>query len=766
MRNTFSVIFAVLILALITCTIIARRSHKSMGKVVALFEASFIVPVMGNLLIIASSRRTLALVGCYMFFLGFDMVMLSLILFTCKYCKGAGDGQKPPKFIFAMLAVDAVQILLNTVFGHAFKLEEIVVDDLAYYRFIPQIGLLFHRIVDYGILAAVLLLFIIAIKRTPRIYSEKYLIILISIIAEGLWQTFYILSRTPIDTSMIGFGVLGILIFYFSLYYRPLRLLDRMLSGVVSEMTDSMYIFDAAGNCIWANEQGLKLAGVTAEELDKIKSKLVEIFGTPESQPDFSGNQRIIGSGSNARYYTLDESRAIDDHKLSGTYLRIRDVTEEQQRLKREMYDATHDLMTGLYTREYLYQRIYETISANPDTEYYIVYVDVKNFKVVNDIFGTKFGDHAIIHIANWIRQYVSENCCYGRLAGDTFGVCIPKEEFNEELLEDTLAHFTIKSELAEYGYHLLIHLGVYAADKEDSDDISLMFDRAHLALSNIRDEYKTHIAYYDNEIREKLLWNQEISSQVYNAIATGQLRPYLQPIADREGKIVGAEALVRWIHPDRGFLSPGAFIPVFEKNGMIVEVDKHMWRCACEILSRWQKSGIDLFISVNISPKDFYFVDVVAEIKKLVEEFRLEPSKLRIEITETVMMNDAENRMKLLDEFRKSGFIVEMDDFGSGYSSLNMLKDMPVDVLKIDMKFLGKTSDQKKSHTIVKNIINLTKELGIISLTEGVETQEQYESLEEMGCNLFQGYYFAKPMPVHDFENFVESLSGKKKSE
>ena len=198
----------------------------------------------------------------------------------------------------------------------------------------------------------------------------------------------------------------------------------------------------------------------------------------------------------------------------------------------------------------------------------------------------------------------------------------------------------------------------------------------------------------------------------------------------------------------------------------MIVEVDKHMWRCACEILSRWQKSGIDLFISVNISPKDFYFVDVVAEIKKLVEEFRLEPSKLRIEITETVMMNDAENRMKLLDEFRKSGFIVEMDDFGSGYSSLNMLKDMPVDVLKIDMKFLGKTSDQKKSHTIVKNIINLTKELGIISLTEGVETQEQYESLEEMGCNLFQGYYFAKPMPVHDFENFVESLSGKKKSE
>lgn len=157
--------------------------------------------------------------------------------------------------------------------------------------------------------------------------------------------------------------------------------------------------------------------------------------------------------------------------------------------------------------------------------------------------------------------------------------------------------------------------------------------------------------------------------------------------------------------------------------------------------------------------------MDVVGEIKKLVEEFRLEPSKLRIEITETVMMNDAENRMALLDEFRKSGFIVEMDDFGSGYSSLNMLKDMPVDVLKIDMKFLGKTSDKAKAKTIVKNIINLTKELGIVSLTEGVETAEQYEALEEMGCNLFQGYYFAKPMPIYEFEEFIAYRSKQEQS-
>ena len=186
----------------------------------------------------------------------------------------------------------------------------------------------------------------------------------------------------------------------------------------------------------------------------------------------------------------------------------------------------------------------------------------------------------------------------------------------------------------------------------------------------------------------------------------------------------------------------------------MIVEVDKHMWRCACEILEKWKEKNGDLFISVNISPKDFYFIDVVSEIKKLSEEYGIAPSQLRIEITETVMMSEAELRMKTLNEFRAAGYIVEMDDFGSGYSSLNMLKDMPVDVLKIDMKFLSKSKDDEKARTILQNIINLSENLGIASLTEGVETEEQYRMLGNMGCEMFQGYYFAKPMPLDEFED------------
>ncbi|MBQ5989634.1 MAG: EAL domain-containing protein [Oscillospiraceae bacterium] len=438
-----------------------------------------------------------------------------------------------------------------------------------------------------------------------------------------------------------------------------------------------------------------------------------------------------------------------NDEEAKNIIIAVANIDEA----KREMYDITHDMMTGLLTRECLYTSINERLKTDTVTPYYILYFDVKNFQVVNDIFGTNFGNQSMRYIADWIRKTFSEKCLSGRLIGASFGVLIPKDEWDPAKIEDGLSKFMIKNNNLEY--HVLIHTGVYEIDRTEGD-VSVMFDRALLSLSTISDEFHVHIAYYDTRIREHLMWEQEISSQLNEAIETMQLCPYLQPIADINGKIVGAEALARWEHPKYGFLPPYKFIPVFEHNGMIVDVDKHMWRCACEILSRWKKCGSDMFISVNISPKDFYFTDVLAEMKKLVAEYDIEPAKLRVEITETVMMNDAENKMGILDKFRCAGFIVEMDDFGSGYSSLNMLKDMPVDVLKIDMKFLGKSSNAERARIIVHNVISLTKELGIVALTEGVETQPQHEILTDMGCTLFQGYYFAKPMPVKEFEEFA----------
>ena len=279
------------------------------------------------------------------------------------------------------------------------------------------------------------------------------------------------------------------------------------------------------------------------------------------------------------------------------------------------------------------------------------------------------------------------------------------------------------------------------------------------MALANIKRTY-SHIAYYTDEIKDRIVWEQQISAELDRAIAERQIRPYLQPIVNQEGKPVGAEALARWIHPKKGFMSPADFIPVFERNGRIIDVDRHIWRCSAEILSEWSTTHPDLFISVNISPIDFYYMDIYEEIHGLVEEFGIDPVKLRLEITEQVMMSNLEEKLAVIDKLKKDGHLIEMDDFGSGYSSFNMLKDMPADLIKIDMVFLNNAENNKKARIILERLIGMIESLGMISLTEGVETDSQFAGLARMGCKLFQGYHFAKPLPVDEFEEYCSSIA------
>ena len=223
------------------------------------------------------------------------------------------------------------------------------------------------------------------------------------------------------------------------------------------------------------------------------------------------------------------------------------------------------------------------------------------------------------------------------------------------------------------------------------------------------------------------------------------------------EGRMLGAEALVRWQHPNRGLIFPGDCINVFERTGLIYRLDIYVWELAVQKLSEWQKQGKnELYISVNISAKDFYYMDVYKTITTLVEQYGIIPKTLKLEITETAIMTGISGELEILEQFRNYGFQVEIDDFGSGYSSLNTLKDMDVDVLKIDMGFLRTTKSDRiqRSMSILNNIIDLSKTLGLSVITEGVETKEQVTALTKMGCRIYQGYYFSKPIPIEEFEN------------
>ena len=751
MRLFFGALLLLLAAILGICSVIAKRSGKVMGPTACSLLLCLIPPMIGNAAIILSGDRLISTIGAYVYYIGMDFAIAGTLHFTIKYCRITWPSGLLRNLVYALLLADAVQLLLNPTLHHAFELVPVQVNDFDYYKLKPLLGQSFHRLADYGILAGIIVVFAVKVVRSPRLQTERYSVILITMILVTIWETVYIFSGTPIDRSMVGFGVFGLLIFYFSLFYRPMRLLDRMLGGMVSEQRDAIYFFDANQKCLWMNRAGQNLLGLKEDETAKAGNALNGKFGNRHPGEESWSDQVTLETEDGEHICQLSKRPLVDSRgKVNGFYISVRDDTDEQREMERKLYNARHDQLTGLFNRDYLYERTKELLNGFPGIEFLTVYADVSNFKMINDIYGYAFGDFALQRVAAWVEEDLPEKSVCGRLGGDTFGVCLPVYAFNQRRIEEKLSDFVVNDGTTVH--HLLLHLGVYRV-KDRETDVSVMYDRAHMAVSAIKEQVHTITAWYEEPMREQVLRNRQITNELREALANGQIRPWLQPIVDRNGRTVGAEALVRWIHPIEGIRPPMDFIPIFERNGMIADLDLFIWRSCCRILQRWQAKGDDRFISVNISPKDFQYLDVAGVLKNMVEEYGIDVKKLRLEITETVMMTNPEQRMAILEGLQEYGFIVEMDDFGSGYSSLNMLKDMPVDVLKIDMAFLRKKDTDGRGKIIVKEIVTLAKELGIISLTEGVETEEQYDKLLEMGCQMYQGYYFAKPMPPEEFE-------------
>ncbi len=752
MRTAISVIFALLITSLIVCVVLSARSKKPMGKPVSNLLCGLTIPVLGNLVIIFSVDQGIAEFGYNIYFLGMDFGVISLLFFTYAYC-GFGKIQKSVRsIIYAVFALDVIQYILNPFFKFTFATEKITVDGRDYYRLIPYWGQHLHRIACYGLFIVSLVILIVVTARASRIYVEKYAVILLTMIITAAIETYYIFSRLPMDMSMIGFGIFGLLVYFFALRYRSMKVLDRLLASMASDMPEAIFFFDNDGKCIWTNEPGRQRVGVSKDDYESIKENLKFLFDDIDLEKTGWTKKETVGTGDDIQYLEL-AMRSATDHegRVAGSYLSIRDHTEEQLAIEREIYNSTHDSVTGLYTKEYLYEKVAKRLKNDTKTNYMVGFFEIANFNMINDVFGSEFGTYTVKKIADTIKANASEKTLFGRLTYDSFGILINKDIFDEERVEKMLETFTVSDKTLEH--HVLIYFGIYDLRQGTDIDVPLFFDSARLATTKIKDNYSRRIAYYDDQLRNEAIHEQLISNQLKSAIEGREIRPFLQPIVDSRGMLAGAEALVRWIHPEEGFMNPGQFIPVFEKNGLISEVDKYMWRCACEILAKWKKRNIDSFISINVSPKDFYRLDVVSELKALVEEFDIDPKKLRVEITESAMTSDTLDMIKTVGMLHDLGFIVEMDDFGSGYSSLNLLKDINLDLIKIDMQFLRDSERNMKANMIIKNIINMSEDLGIDTLTEGVETAKQFEKLFDMGCRLYQGYYFSKPVSVEDFE-------------
>ena len=339
----------------------------------------------------------------------------------------------------------------------------------------------------------------------------------------------------------------------------------------------------------------------------------------------------------------------------------------------------------------------------------------------------------------------------YCRLEADHFALLLPQDRFSEEAYNTASGRIRIADDLS---YKITVLFGVYKIDPSDSASIPVMCDRCLFAIQASEQNDPRVVRYFDVNMRLDAVWSQQMMKDLQAGLDEEEFRLYIQPQVAVDGSVSGGEVLVRWQHPRDGLIQPGRFVPVLERNGSITKLDYYVWEHTCMVLKRWRDQGYaDAYLSVNISPIDFYYYDIYTIFTGLVREYNIEPGNLRLEITETAVIKNSEAAFDILERVREAGFIVEMDDFGSGYSSLNMLKDLPVDTLKVDMIFLQQSKNEERAQRIIHSIINMAKDLDLEVVTEGVETREQALMLRDMKTDFYQGYYFAKPMPLAEFE-------------
>ena len=450
---------------------------------------------------------------------------------------------------------------------------------------------------------------------------------------------------------------------------------------------------------------------------------------------------------------------------LMAAAWRIGFVHDRYARKERRMLE--YDSLTGLLNMNGFRRRVEELLRANPDIPYFLSYNNIRDFKFINDSLGRESGDRLLQFWADKSREYLSEEEAIGRIEGDHFAVLrrITGDDRLQEDERDVIG--PVQNYFLDRGREHRVQMcsGIYILTPKDYREIDVdhILDLARVAEKRIRESRQGNYEFYNPEQWIKGKQIAEIINYLPAAVKAGDIQVWYQPQVDYgRGRITGAEALCRWEHTRLGWLYPQDFIATLEEAGLIFNLDSFVWEMVCRDLRRWNEAGKKRTVSVNVSRGDFREDrDIPGHFRDLIRAYGLSPDQLRIEITETAYVENPEILIETTEKLRSMGFQVEMDDFGSGYSSLHMLKEVPVDRIKLDLHFLTASGDPEKSRTIVSCMVGMIRQLGMEMIAEGVETAEQADFLKDKGCREMQGYFFHKPLPVDEFEKVIDGEGG-----
>lgn len=745
------------LLALLCCIIGSYKNKTDASLALGKYEIAVFLSIIFCILIYIMPSETMAklMFGLYCFFMAYSLYALALYVYSFD---SSGENEvlrrvSRHSYIVFMI-IDGIILVASAFTKLCFTVTPYVLKNgFSTWMLTFNDAITFHMGLCYFISIFLFIKLIDLIIHSNSFYKSKLVLVLylfsiafITNLIFTFFSHFWIYDFTP-----IVYGILVIVCYTINIYSAPKILKKRIINVASETVSDAIICFDYNGNCFFTNETAKRF--YNSDNYDWVTSFI-------QGDQDYSLKTIILKIDGEVHTCKVEYHRFYDKkNKVLGSYIKLNDYTKEMKRIEMEEYRATHDTLTGLYNREYFFKEAQKILSLNPEVPRVLVCSDIKNFKLFNELFGMKHGDKILKTQAEMFKRAAYDDVVLGRISGDKFAMLIKERNFKPDLaLENTNQIMKITK---EFDFPLTVYLGVYLI-KDNNENVRSMYDKAYMAIKNITEGNNTRLVYYEPVLMDKLMEEKNIVSRFDSALKDNQFTFYLQSQINPETEqCVGAEALVRWNFPGKGILNPGDYIKILENSGQIYKLDRYIWEEVAKLLKNWKERGIEKYISVNISIKDFYYLDIYKEFTQLVEKYEISPSMLNLEITESVLSGNNNSYKEVLVKLQEYGFKIEMDDFGSGYSSLNILQSVSMNVLKIDMGFIKETENIEKAQLIISSIAKMAKALGMSIIAEGVENKKQMNFLKKIEVDLLQGYLYSKPVPVEDFEKLY--LGGKK---
>ncbi len=652
------------------------------------------------------------------------------------------------EFYFILCFIDSVLLLANARVNVIFDLVPAHTKAGFFYWGIKYTYRFeFHKLVCAILSFSSLALLISSIVKAPSYNKVKYVTILTSeslvLIANYVFNSLDL----PLNISLLMLVASSIFIANYVNKDFSAPVLIGPLSAITESINDVIFCYDSSENLIYANS--------AAKNVFKKSNDNLENFAKEFRQNFFKNRPSELSlklDNGEERYYITEYKDFFISNSNIGSYLRLQDKTKETLESRRKNYIATHDLLTGLFNRSGFFKKMREALYQNTFKNPILICTNIKDFKLINTIYSEQVGDSVLQNQTEVMKKLPGhKKSIIGRIADDKFAILMEKQDFDKDVFEEVFNE--VSCIIEKTLYNIQIVAGIYEIyDKKDT--VQSIYDKAKISLDAIKDSDNQIFSFYNPSMMEKMLKEKDIVNDFEKSLNEKQFSIQLQPVIDNDGNVLGAESVVRWNNPKYEDLTPSSFLDVLERTSLIYKLDVYVWELVAKKLHEWKKRGFaDRFISVNVSSKDKFFIDIIKTFSELIKKYDISPQNFKVEIRETAMLENPEKTIAIFSQLKKLGIKVYIDNFGTGSSSLNVLKDFIADGIKMDTSFLSESKVSGKNKIILQTMISMSSNLGMEFIAKGVESENQMLALSKMDCKLFQGFYFSKPLPVKTYE-------------